>query len=65
MRVNVYIRKENEEHWDKIPNKSNWVNERLEVSTAPSQKPIGKLCKIHGLPLDSRDRCLQKGCKYA
>jgi hypothetical protein len=23
------------------------------------------LCKIHALPLDSRGRCLQKGCKYA
>lgn len=22
-------------------------------------------CKIHGAPLDSRGRCLQKGCKYA
>lgn len=21
------------------------------------------LCKIHGVPLDSRGRCLQKGCK--
>lgn len=23
------------------------------------------LCKVHGLPLDARGRCLQKGCKYA
>lgn len=23
------------------------------------------LCKIHGTPLDSRGKCLQKGCKYA
>jgi hypothetical protein len=22
------------------------------------------VCKIHGLPLDSRGRCMQKGCKY-
>lgn len=22
-------------------------------------------CKVHGLPLDSRGRCLQKGCKYS
>lgn len=24
-----------------------------------------KLCKIHGTPLDSRGKCLQKGCKYS
>lgn len=23
------------------------------------------ICKIHGTPLDSRGKCLQKGCKYA
>lgn len=23
------------------------------------------LCKVHGIPLDSRGKCLQKGCKYA
>jgi hypothetical protein len=23
------------------------------------------ICKIHGTPLDSMGRCLQKGCKYA
>jgi hypothetical protein len=23
------------------------------------------LCKIHGIALDNRGRCLQKGCKYA
>lgn len=23
------------------------------------------VCKIHGTPLDSRGKCLQKGCKYA
>lgn len=28
-------------------------------------KVDAKLCKIHGLPLDDRGRCLQKGCKYA
>lgn len=32
-------------------------------------KPINRfnsgICKVHGLPLDSRGRCLQKGCKYA
>lgn len=24
-----------------------------------------KHCKVHGLPLDNRSRCLQKGCKYS
>lgn len=24
-----------------------------------------KLCKVHGIPLDSRGRCMQKSCKYA
>lgn len=24
-----------------------------------------KVCKVHGLGLDSRGRCLQKGCKFA
>lgn len=23
------------------------------------------VCKIHGIPLDSRGKCLQKGCKFA
>lgn len=23
------------------------------------------LCKVHGTPLDTRGKCLQKGCKYA
>lgn len=28
-------------------------------------KAQGDLCKIHGIPLDARGKCLQKGCKYA
>lgn len=31
--------------------------------------PVGRLqngvCKVHGTPLDSRGKCLQKGCKYS
>lgn len=30
-----------------------------------SELPPAKLCKIHGIPLDDRGRCMQKGCKYA
>jgi len=29
MRANVYIRKENEEAWHKLENKSEWVNSKL------------------------------------
>lgn len=25
----------------------------------------GPICKVHGFPLDSRGKCLQKGCEYA
>lgn len=41
-------------------------------TTAESKPQLGQrikpgigLCPIHGLPLDDRRRCLQKGCKYA
>jgi SH3-like domain-containing protein len=30
MRANIYIRKDNEARWNDIPNKSAWVNERLD-----------------------------------
>lgn len=29
------------------------------------KKDRNGLCKIHGIPLDGRGRCLQKGCKYS
>lgn len=31
----------------------------------PGQLKEVAVCKIHGIPLDARGRCLQKGCKYA
>lgn len=34
------------------------------LTTANKIKSNGT-CKVHGLPLDSRGRCMQKGCKYA
>ena len=34
--ANIYIRKEHEEYWNKLPDKSAWVNERLEQSFMPS-----------------------------
>lgn len=35
------------------------------LAIAPNMRFKNGVCKIHGLPLDSRGRCLQKGCKYA
>lgn len=35
------------------------------IITADKLPSNVKLCKIHDTPLDSRGRCLQKGCKYA
>lgn len=37
----------------------------LEPLVKVSERFSGPTCKIHGLPLDERGRCLQKGCKYA
>lgn len=39
----------------------------LKVSppTLSSDRLAQGLCKIHQIPLDTRGRCLQKGCKYA
>jgi hypothetical protein len=90
MRVNVYIRKENEKKWLKIADKSAWVNGLLNPSENPRPdlptltiKAMGRdvdiihpdtiaimasnkvTCKIHGIPLDDRGRCMQKGCKYS
>jgi len=91
MRVNIYIRKDDEQQWTGITNKPQWIHERL---TADLDKPwvveqldpevrikammelskqqnnprftgAIKSCKVHGIPLDDRKRCMQKGCKYA
>lgn|SRR3990167_1836333 len=34
-------------------------------NTVNEVEPWVKLCKIHGIPLDGRGKCLQKGCRYA
>lgn len=34
-------------------------------SVFSTKKISNGLCKVHGVPLDSRGKCLQKGCKYA
>lgn len=35
------------------------------VFPASQLRNTTKLCKVHQTPLDSRGKCLQKGCKYA
>lgn len=39
-----------------VPDKTLEFNER---------RTANGVCKVHGLPLDDRGKCLQKGCKYA
>lgn len=52
MRVNIYIRKENQEAWGKIPDKSNWINALLENSSDTSRygkvrdTPAGKFVEV-------------------
>ena len=84
MRVNIWIRKEDEEAWNNVADKPQWIHEGLatglvtippkiktkDTPIEPSDLFVGLgslesngLCKIHGIPLDSRGKCLQKGCK--
>lgn len=42
MRVDIYIRKENEEIWEGIPNKSEWINELLYERGEPSFSGVKK-----------------------
>lgn len=81
MRANIFIRKDNEEAWEKIKNKSEWVNNLLQEPKQPEpiiepKKNIALAtpsfvrnnagaCK-NGHPIpDGRDRCMGKGCKYS
>lgn len=41
------------------------VNAQAEDWENKNAKAAHGICKIHGTPLDTRGRCLQKGCKYA
>jgi hypothetical protein len=58
---NVYIRKDNESKWAAIPDKSNWVNERLEkdvdsaVKGPEFRKRDPKAFKELKKSLDTRD----------
>lgn len=44
--------------------KANEKIDRLKTPLATERLNRG-LCKIHEAPLDSRGKCLQKGCKYS
>lgn len=48
---------------------ANWEGHKqlrdASLGRLPKLESNVKLCKIHGTPLDSRGKCLQKGCKYA
>lgn len=52
MNTTLYIRKENEEKWNKIPDKSNWVNTLLENSDDTSRygierpTPVGPVVEV-------------------
>jgi hypothetical protein len=46
-------------------NKSVATATRVEAFTKLKDTLGVKLCKIHGTPLDDRNRCLTKGCRYA
>lgn len=41
------------------------AEDKLPITRITPTKIDNGLCKIHGLPLDDRGRCMQKGCKYA
>ena len=40
MRVNIFIRKENETKWNSIVNKSKWVNDKLQGTEVFSEVPV-------------------------
>lgn len=51
-RVNIFIRKANEDKWNNIPDKSNWVNTLLENSGDTSrygverETPVGPVVEV-------------------
>lgn len=46
MRVNIYIRKENEEAWNNIKDKSGWVNGMLTPAQTKPKKAVEELKKL-------------------
>lgn len=73
-RVNIYIRKDDEEKWKAIGNKPEWLHEHLRSNlfgigvqvnsfSTHSRLDTGS-CPSHGTELGTNGKCLQKGCKY-
>ena len=74
--MTIYIRKEDLGKWLELDNKSAIIHTLLNREAVKDlnkqtsthlylDRTNLKHCKVHGLPLDSRGRCLQKGCKYS
>lgn len=69
MNVTVYIRKENEDAWNNLADRSQWLNFQLSQLNAVDPKPVASIpsafnlgvCKKHGTPLTLEGKCLQKG----
>ncbi len=73
----VYFREEDLELWEAVENKAEFLHNALKaepivrvmagekVRVFAKVNPKYPVCKVHGTPLDSRGKCLQKGCKYA
>lgn len=56
MRVNIYIRKEDEEKWLSIPNKAEWLHSKLAdtPSTPTKQLPDGSTAIV--IPFEKNNR---------
>lgn len=74
-KVTVYVRKADIAKWKSVKKKTEFLSNALSslslepdvflLSPKVAKEQGVELCKIHGLPLDDRGRCLQKGCKYS
>lgn len=64
MRVNIFIRKENEDKWNNIPNKSEWINTLLSNSDDTSrfgetkQTPVGPVVEVLSETIRSKGEIL-------
>lgn len=66
MRTNIYIRKDNEDTWDAIDNKSEWVNERLDkpaIDIAVSNLPK-EAYELQVAPIITKRNEDMKFCKH-
>jgi hypothetical protein len=75
MRVNIWIRKENEEKWNNVPDKSNWINTILSNSDDTSRygkerpSPAGPIVEVLSEVLPEIKLCKHgsdpKFCKFS